>query len=357
MIKKRIKRIIFSVLGVILLLVLFFAQSPVCTVWTYQVNDNSKFLRDCVTQNENLKDKPITEISILGSHDALSNDISYASKQNSSEDNVMVNNPFIRILAKGAVVRLAKAQQHNIYDQLKAGVRYIDARITYVDGVYYTSHGLISNTLEYNMNLILKFLAENPGEYVLFNINNYYPSTSNFSNLMDYISSIKYEGKNLFDYVNYSSEFTHFYEVTYNNATNNGTEAGVICFSDQDNLIYPFNQFSTSEIRDVWHEEGNFKTINEKIKKEAEYCKTLDNTYLKINQTQMTPNFSQPLSIFLDYSLLHAAKYHNADLINLKEIDEIVDAMPIFMADFVTSNYKDFNKTIVSKLYSRNIKL
>lgn len=328
-------------------------ENTVCTLSNPSISDHSHFLRESNESNPSFGTIPLTEISMLGSHDALSDDIHYWSTPNSSEDN-MVNSLGLRLVAKGLMVRLAKAQQHNIYDQLVAGVRYIDARITYVDGEYYTSHGLISNTLEHNLSLILKFLHENPGEFVLFDINNYYPGTSTFQELVEYISTIKYEGKNLYDYVNYDEGITQFKNLNYNNITNNGNGAGVVLFSDQGNRTGLFNQLDISKVRSKWHNKSSNEEINILIREEATYSASLGEDYLRINQAQQTPSPKEVWSTFVNWSLLHAAKIHNTDLLNKPYINEVIDGMPIYMCDFVTSDYDNFNNRIIDLMLTRN---
>ena len=330
------------------------ALLPIGTFHNSSITDHSRFFRDCVEANPSLITKPLTELSMLGSHDALSNDINFFSAPNSSEDNIFVNNWFLYSFGRGVVTRFAKAQQHNIYDQLKAGVRYIDARITYVNGKYYTSHGLISNTLEHNLNLILKFLDENKGEFILFNINNYYPSTSSFNELSTYIDSIKYNNKCLTDYVNYSTSVTNFSELNYQTITDNGTKAGVVLFTDQNNAPSPWNQFYFSKIRAKHHNMASASDINVSIRKEADYCKNLSPNVLKINQTQQSATEKEIWSTFVNWSLLHQAKIHNAELLDHPDIDYIVDVIPIYQADYVTSDYKNFNNRITLKLMTRN---
>ena len=158
--KKRLLPKILLSIGISLLVfiisIIVVAEIPTSTTVTSGCNDYSSFLRDSVTLNSSLYDTPITEISLLGSHDAFSNDISFSSMPNSSEENI-VNNGFMRFIAEGAMVRYSRAQHDDPYLQGKAGVRYFDVRITNVNGIFYNSHGLISNTLQTNIRKIIKF--------------------------------------------------------------------------------------------------------------------------------------------------------------------------------------------------------
>jgi len=360
---KKVTKIILITVFSLLALIIYIAEVPICVLEKSNANDNSHFLRNCVQENSDLGDIPLTRLSLLGSHDALANDINFGSKPNSSEDNI-VNNGFIRALAKGAIVRMARAQKDDVYYQLNSGVRYLDVRICYVDGVYYNSHGLISNTLETNVTKILKWLSENPGEFVLFHLQHHYLKDKTVTDLKSYMDTITYENpdtkekKNIFDYINYSTSFTDFKDLTYNNITDNGTKAGVVFFADQTNDVYPFNQLSMKKFDSHWHNESDNKTIIEKIRSYSKNeGKEMGDDYLRINQTQQTPSGSKWYLIIPNWSLLHSAKDHNIDLANQTDIKEILDGLPIYMCDYSTCNINGFNNKIVSLLKERNLSL
>lgn len=354
--KKTVLKLIFIPLGCILFIFLSLTHLPLCTILGSHFHDNSTFLRDCNNENPNFGDTPLTKISLLGSHDAMSNDINYFSASNTSEDN-FVNNWWIRFLAKGAIVRYSRAQKDNIYDQLRAGVRYIDARITYVNGNYYNSHGLLSQRFDKNLKLILRFLHENPGEFVLFQICKYYKSTSNDEELYSFMNSIKYEDKSIFDYINYSSSITEFKDLTYNNLTDNGTKAGALIFSDECNIA-PFNQFNFAHYESHWHNIVDNKLITQKIIERSEYGKTiLGDDYLRVNQAQQTPNGDEIWGALFRWSLLNMAKHHNLEVVKHEKINVILEGLPIYMCDYATCNSNGFNDKIISLMKDRNINL
>lgn len=328
---------------------------PICTTSQSKFNDHSTFLRDCNSKNDKFGVVPLTEISLLGSHDACSNDINFGSKPNVNEDNI-VNNGAARFFAKGAMVRYAKAQNEDVYDQLKSGARYLDIRITKIDGVYYNSHGLVSNTLEINLKKILKFLSENPGEFILFHVQNYYPSDLNLNELKTFISTVKLNDLSLFDYMNYSSSITEFSDLNYNVLTANGTKAGVVIFTHRDTKVMPFGQFNSEHFRSKCHGKIDANAMIEGIRKETLNCKNLKTT-LRICQAQQTPNTAEWWNTLINWSLLRMAKNENYRILHLDDIKNILDSMPIYMCDWCSYNGNGFNDEIISLLKERNLSL
>lgn len=358
--KKTLKtlRNIGIILGSIVVLVFFtLTQLAVPTFTTSGFIDHSTFLRECARDNPSFTDVPLTEISLLGSHDALSDEIDLWSMPNSSEDN-LVNNGWLRIFGKGAIVRYARAQNDSIYNQLKAGVRYMDIRVTNIDGVFYNSHGLVSSTFKDNLLKILKFLDENPGEFILMHICKFYEGTSNSEQLKDLMESVRYNNKNVFDYIHYDSSFTEFRDLTYNVLTDSGNKAGVCLFADSGQVnVSPFNQFNMSHCDSHWHNTINEPRMTEEMVSYAAIGKSLGSDYLRIDQAQQTPNLNEIWETFLGWSLLSMARIHNNNVVNRSDIMDILDGLPIYMCDYSTCNCNGFNSKIISLMYQRNISL
>ena len=349
------KHIIIYILIVIFGLFSILISSPITTYSKSSYNDHSHFFRDIVSQNSEFKNVSLTKISMLGSHDALSDKIDYYSAPNKSEDNI-VNNSLLRFLGKGMMVRLARAQSEDVYKQLCAGARYLDVRVCNVDGIFYNSHGLISEEFGNNLKLILKFLDDNPGEFILFNINKYYEGNSNFNELEEFIKTVKYNNKNLFDYVNYQN-INSFSKLTYSNITDDGKKAGVVLFSQADNRSGIFSLLDSNDIISNWHHEIDSNTLIKKIKEECIKEKNMDIKYLRINQAQTSPSTKDAFKTVTSWSLLHHAKEHNVNLLGQPDIKDIIDSIPIYMVDYVTCGYKDFNNRIIDLLSERNITL
>lgn len=314
-------------------------------------------LKTAYDNNPSFGELPVTKIALLGSHDALSYAINYNSPPNSSED-VISNNAALRFVGQGAIVRYSKAQKHDIYTQMNCGVRYIDARITNIDGEYYTSHGLVSHRLEESLTQILRFLSENPGEYAIFHIVHYYRGQSDWASLCAYIAEIRYNGKNLYDFVNYDIEKVKSHSaLTYNMMTSGGTSAGALLIMSESMTESPYNgYFKLSNIDSKWHNKAGSDNLKRAVE---EHYGNLpeDNSVLRVNQAQTTPTGSEIWATFSGWSLLDMAATHNLNMLNSKNFDNWLDKMPVYMCDFSTSAYGDFNNRINAKILAHNLNL
>jgi hypothetical protein len=348
-----------SVLVVLFSVLVFLAQASFSFISTNGVDTSrNNLLKSLVEQNSALAEAPITKIALLGAHDSLSYDINYYSQPNSSEDTIS-NNKFVYNTCRGFIARYSKTQMEDVYTQLCAGVRYIDARITNIGGVFYTSHGVVSGTLEKSLLQILKFLDENPGEYILFHIVHFYPGQSSWAELDEYISSVKYNDKSLFDYVNYDAENTQTIgQVTYNLMTENGTKAGVMMFGSHTNNGGEFDKFYklTKYVSSPWFNNTNSKVQINAIAEQYEKAKEYSDDYLCIMQTQVSPNFDSPFSTLFGWSVSDMNAKHNSKVVSDERFSKWLSAMPIYLCDYSTASYKDFNKTAIAKIVEYNLK-
>lgn len=341
--KKVILSVTLSLLAAILIFIVVVGHFPFAFNGGTAEQKYSSVLQTAFADNG---DVPITKIALLGSHDALSYNINYGSKPNVSED-VITNNGFVRFIGKGALVRYSKAQKDDIYTQLNCGVRYIDVRITNIDGVYYTSHGLVSHKLKDSLLQILKFLSENAGEYIIFHIVHYYAGNSNRTELCKYISKIKLEDKCLYDYV-YDTPST----PTYNDMTDGGKKAGVLLLSDSMEENEYSTLFNRIGINSKWHNITNSAALKNAVN---DYAQTLSApSCLVVNQAQTTPNGNDVWGIFTGWSLIDMAARHNERMINSEEFDFWLSKMPIYMCDYTTCTRSDFNKRINEKILQFN---
>lgn len=337
-----------AILIILISAIFFFFQCPAPFKTVNTNNDYSHVLKDIYDLNENFGELSLSKIALLGSHDCLSDKIDYSSKPDTTRSKTnndnFANNMFIYYLARGLTVRLARAQSKDVYNQLKAGSRFLDIRITDIDGEFYNTHGLISDRLDNNLNLILKFLDENPGEFVIFNILYFYQDTKTWDDLCDYISSIKYNDKSLFDYVNYDIvNETDFSSITYNDVTNNGNNAGVIILSEKYNGELYNDYFKINYIYNESCKEADYNKIDEKIDDKINDALKYDDKYLKVNQSQITPDIDGIISVLYNWSLINISDKHNDVVINSDKFNNWLNYMPIYLTDNVTSDIGNFN--------------
>ncbi len=358
---KKACKIISIIIGVLFVLlicfIIFLGQATFSFVNLSKPNSNyNSVLKSVYDQNNDFGNVPINKIALLGAHDSLSYDINYYSMPNSSEDTPS-NNKFLYDIGKGFIARMSKAQADDVYAQLNAGVRYIDARITNIDGNFYTSHGLVSGLLEKSLVQILKFLDENPGEYIIFHIVHFYKGNSDWEELNNYIAGIRYQNKNLFDYVNYNIEQVNdFSSLTYNGMTNNGTKSGVLFLGEDRKSSYA-NYYKLSNINSVWHNTIDSDDAIEKISLNYEKLKTSNTTALCINQTQTTPNYSNTLKTVFSWSLIDKAAKHNEIIVNNPNFQLWLSKMPVYLCDYTTSNVGDFNNKANAQILQFNLSL
>ena len=354
---KIFKKIIIGVLG-ILLIVGGFLQAPVCA---FSQKNNSLSYSDFFGQIYNVrtdfKNIKLTEISMLGSHDAFSYDISYSSKVDEADTSNICNNKLVSTLGKGLCVRLAKAQNDSCYQQLLKGVRYFDTRVSYIRGSFYNCHGLVSTLFEENLLEIMRFLDEQPTEFVLIDINHYYSNEENkWQMLEDYMRNITFRGKCIFDYVNYGDEIDSFSKLTYGNLTENGTKGGVCLFASIESDVKIFNQLGFN-YSSIWNDQPTTKTLVPAIRETMKITKELGSDYLRINQAQTTPDTGSLWSVITSWSLLSSAISHNYKMLCLDDINEILDCAPIYMCDYATYNDNYFATEMLLKLRDRNLRI
>ena len=314
------------------------------------------------------KDPLVTKIAMLGAHDAFSHNISFTSFADSNDKNI-VSSKLAGAIAKGLAVRASKAQSVGAKELLYSGVRYLDARITKINGRYYTSHIYVSDTLESYVKEVVDFLDSHKGEFVIFDIQHF--RTENGSNneledseyidLYNELDRIKGEsGKSLLDYVFYDSSVDDIDTLTYTKVTNNRESGGVIILSksyetknayyrDKD-ASYKRNYYYT--IRSFWHETNTNKSMLEGIEYEYNYLN--EHNYegiLVVNQAQKTALIANAkiITSLFEWSLLDMANNFNRVLVKDEaRFKRWLTKMPIFMVDNATSMKGKFN-TLANK--------
>ena len=367
--KKVFKIIGFVLLTIILILIIFLQVS--FDFASKKCNDKYEYVfKDVITN----MDAKIVNIAMLGSHDSFSDGIKYISKPNYNEEGI-TSNKLVNFFAKGLVKKMSKSQVVGAKEQLYAGVRYFDVRVSKVDDIYYTCHGYLSNKLDGYLLEIVEFLESHPGEFIIFDLQHFYNKdgkVGNFDNeeydkLIDYIKTIKTSnGNSLIDFISYDSNIDSIDSLTYGKVTDNLNKASVIMLGKiYDNPYFYFRDKEASykrtyyeNIFSLWHETNSLDDLKEEIKEERDYFKVNDySNVLRVNQAQRT-GFIKNIKIIksiLSWNLLNMAKRTNKEFI--KDKDEFMDYlkyMPIFMVDYVTTNKGNFNELANSYIIEFN---
>lgn len=320
----------------------------------------------------------IVDISLLGAHDMFSMDININSKSNIYEDSV-ANNSFVQTLAKKIAINQSIAQSCDTLTLLNYGVRFIDLRLTLIDGIYYTCHGFISDEFSKYLLEMLKFLNNNPGEFLIIDFQHFYTengqdrslSDLEWQNLFNFIKTVKYNDKNLLDYVYYNSNENKLSELRYFDVTKNKQDAGVILLIPNKSLSYAYyRDYGPSDgakleflnIRSHWHNRYYLENLKQDVLEEVEHINNNMDIYkdvLRVCQYISTP--------FSDNSYLDALRsqslLNTAVLVNLSLIEDetyfknIQSAMPIILIDNTIMQEDDFIFKINSWIFNYNSNL
>ena len=366
-----VRNILFVVLGLILVFIISLCLSFDFVGGVKDEDCSHEYVMRGVFAD---KDPRVVDIAMLGAHDAFTSDIEFKSVVNKNESGIITNS-IVNFLAKGFVKRMSKAQPANAMQLLKSGVRYLDVRVTLVDGEYYTAHGLVSNTLEYYLKDVVEFLGTHPGEVVIFDIQHFQmPNESDtnteFANLMNFMAGVKNsQGKSIFDYVHYDLEMGQIplSELRYSTVTQKRTSGGAVVLAkysgdvrvySRDNQTIEGAPDSTKVIRSLWHETNSYNELVKGISNEVEFVKNNNiNDVFVVNQAQLTGfvgGFRLVKSLFM-WSITDMAANSNAKLVqNKEEFMYNIEYLKIFMVDNATSTKGNFVKLVNAYILEAN---
>lgn len=317
------------------------------------------------------------DLSFLGAHDANTG----VAKRGATPEVVASSalkkfEPIIR----NYLLRYVKTQNATVYDLLRYGCRFVHIKVTLFNDVWQTSHSILTGTLEQHLKDILRFLDErkDSGEIISVLFQPIYIGKKSLADMHDAIAAVKYNGKNLFDYVRYpaTDEFRNgsgvkVGDLRYADVVGKNKENGVVLFERRDQhylpswdarpTAYPFFFDMDANALHVWHDHSDIKRLDRAIEKTVDEILSSDkySDMLRMNQTQPSScyhTFSDVLYSVYSRSLLKTAKKHNVRLIS-GDLERMLTAMPVFQVDFLTSDYGDFNKKINLAIRAYNEKL
>lgn len=318
-------------------------------------NNASNLVYESFKDNQ---DVYVKDIAMLGAHDAFSSNINLTSKLDPCEDGIY-SKPVIGDIIKGLTIRLSKTQLSGSYDLLTHGVRYFDVRLSYVDNEWYTKHVYLSDRLETYVLPMIKFLSENKGEIVIFDIQHAYLQDASYSTLWSYLANLEYNGISLLDFVNYNPREKSIGELKYRDVTLNGTKSGVIILAKDSSSIYHHDY--NSSIRSSWHDKVRDEDMFAGIENEYEYLIENSNSYddvFVVNQAQKTAQLNEQIvDTLFGWSLIDLANNFNAKLLDHIDFMKWFEVMPILMVDYSDSPKGDFNERVINKIKEYNATL
>ena len=317
------------------------------------------------------------DLSFLGAHDA---NTGIATRGATPEE---VASPALKKfepVIRNYLLRYVKTQNATVYDLLRYGCRFVHIKVTLFNDVWQTSHSILTGTLERHLTDVLRFLDEkkSDGEIISILFQPIYMGKRSLADMHDAIAEIKYNGKNLFDYVRYPAvdEFKNgtgikIGDLRYADIVGKNKESGVVLFERRDQhylpswdgreSAFPYFFDMDSNALHVWHDHSDLKRLDKAIEKTVSEILSSDkySDMLRMNQTQPSScyhTFSDVLYSVYSRSLLQTAKKHNVRLIS-GDLDRMLTAMPVFQVDFLNSDYGDFNKKINLAIRAYNEKL
>lgn len=367
--KKAIKIISFTLVALLLLVLILSA----CVTLFGKYSGKTEIDLDSAIpyqMSEIFKDNGdtlVTDIAMLGSHDSFSNNITAKSKIDPAEKSSYIAFPVVRQITS----RFAKAQTQNAYFQAVKGVRYFDVRLSFDQtGTLYTKHALLSEELSENLEKLLSFATKNIGELFVLDFQHVFLNEFTASDLFHEIEEIKFDGKNVFDFVNYDSSKTPLSSLTYDIATANGTTSGfVLLFKDETILENNQNDVYYSSLKEhqntfysrdlsivsTWHNKLSDEDMFDGIDKELARLQSENPMgVFVVNQAQKTPPIA-PSNLFLN--LLDLADDFNFKHLQRDNFDAQMQAMPIFMVDNATTDANNFNVDVMKYIKNYNINL
>ena len=324
-----------------------------------------------------LANPKLVDIAMLGSHDSVTDKITMKSD---TDENATSTMKMLNKLGKGISYRFAKTQTITLYDQLMQGARYFHIKYSYTHGDWYATHALVSGKISEYITEVLKFMDEHPGEIVILKLQPLgFGEDQTYSSFHEWLATIKYENKNVYDYARYTASIydtvavgeERIRDLTYNQLTLNGTSAGVVLLDSREDDTYMASQEGEENIYSKkfydlesvsiqkWHNRNDSDALLEAIDglSKSIVANPASMNMLRINQTQHAIGASGSKDAFnslFGYSLLHLAHIHNVKLIEDARFDKWLETMPIVRVDFINSSYKDFNKKINEKILVRN---
>lgn len=338
------------------------------------------------------KNPRIVDLALLGSHNSFTHLIT---KDGKVAEKCSKTVRFLggKIL-KNFTARYAKTQVVGAYEQLMAGVRFFDVRLHYDNNTFMTKHFFTSGEFADILKDILKFLAENKGEVIVFRFynKNYYDKGQ--PHLIDFIKSVSYEGKTLLDYLHYKTrDIGHFdyanitatpykaqafekdnnynknegiylTDLTYNDVTKNGKESGIVMYGweRKENQTIPHYFYADGSERANWLNTSITAEALVKIDKEGEIIERYSDItkhLFRVNQANLNLSAHTLKHFFYTLkgrSLLKMATEFNSIFIERQNFEDLLAKMPCLSMDYVTSNTNDFNNNVNKKIFAYNKK-
>ena len=327
----------------------------------------------------------IVDIAILGSHDSVTEGLELDAPVDYYDRQQIVGK--VAPLTRGLQYRFAKTQSVGLDVQLRQGARMFHIKYTDFEGEWYATHTLLSSKVEKYILQVLEYLAtdEAKGEVVLLLLHPiYFGEDVTLDTFHHWLADVKYEGKNIYDYVYYGKTNTFckdgedgvkIGDLRYNDVTQNGTKAGVVLFDRREEKLWSEDMEGTaddeymgkffdmdSNATHKWHSRNGYNTMTKLIDEQANLIAESDEWDDKLRMNQAQPAFSVGgvSDLFVDlfsWNLKNHSIRYNAKIVDHENFDKWLGIMPVFQVDFINTEYGDFNNKVNAKIIAYNQKL
>ena len=193
-------------------------------------------------------DTPFISLNMLGAHDAFTAGMT---NRKDAAGTTMDDGAKAAAYAPGTALPISKAQSGNVLELLEAGVRYFDIRLSrstvatsgtylifmrysapHTNGVFYTTHGLLSDEFAPIMYTVAQWAKEHPGEIIVLDFQECYDykggtGDSTADTWRDIDKILTASGVN--DLVTLN-KWSNVADQTYGSLTNNGTRSNIVLF-------------------------------------------------------------------------------------------------------------------------------
>ena len=188
---------------------------------------------------------------MLGAHDAFTANISTSSAKYDAAGAAQGDSGSKAApLSSSTAAPMSKAQSQDALTMLNYGVRYFDIRLSrsdttgsntlggtiqHTNGVFYTTHGMLSDEFRPIAYTIAQWAKEHPGEIIVLDFQEMWDNTSTAGSTGDSVAQSWTDLNKLltvagiYDYVTINNG-TDLSTVTYGSLTNNGEKAAIVLF-------------------------------------------------------------------------------------------------------------------------------
>lgn len=296
-------------------------------------------------ENEQL----ITDVAMLGAHDAFSQEIDLFSRLDPYETNGIMQG-VTGFLIKGFIVKQSKTQVSDVETLLKSGVRYFDIRLTREEELWYTKHNYLSSDFAPIAEAMVSFLDEHPGEFLILDFQHIdgvdYNDAEDYATFYGMLDDV--------GLLEFAHEATDLSTLTYGELTEQGAKAKVLITAKFEGASCKVLWYQDA-VRSAWADDDDFDAVISFLENEAVLARA-NKSQLRIMQAVTTMQMSGGgiMNALVSWSLLERAKQFNHYLLETADLEALLVDLPIVMVDYANTNAFDFNDDIMEIIMDFN---